>query len=241
MAEFAAQGNVHYRATETASMLRFEDVSLNRNPATGPDFEHLSFMLPPASCIVLTGKLGCGKSAALRMIVGKQKPATGRITVEQTTLEGLEPDAMDEVRQRIGYVPEQGALLSNLNLFENMVLPYRYHCEPTEEEVEQRAAETLEMLRMPPLPRIIPPNASAALRRQVALARALILRPRLLVLDSPVAGMDHNAARDHWRALNRIMLELPVSIVIACEFPPQQANLDHRLIDLGKHVARWRQ
>lgn len=238
MAEFPGE-NLHYRPTSTASLLRFESVSHQLLGDDEPKFSNLTFMLPPASCVVLTGALGCGKSAALRMIVGMEAPHSGRITVEQTALDGLNEDGLDNVRKRIGYVPEKGALLSNLNLFENMVLPYRYHAEPTEDEVDTRAKETLELLRMPPLPRVIPPNASSSLRRQVALARALILRPPLLVLDSPVTGMDHNSSRDLWRTLNRLMLEMPVSIVVAADFPPQQANLEHRLIDLRKHGARW--
>lgn len=237
MVEFAGEG-LHTRATTTTSLLRFSEVGLDHINDGSTKFENLSFMLPPSSCVVLTGALGCGKSAALRMIVGMEAPTRGRVSFEGQVVGELEAGALDEARRRIGYVPEKGALMNNLTLRENMVLPFRYHNAPTEEEVDARAAATLEMLGLPPLPRVSPPNAGPGLCRQVALARALVLRPSVLVLDSPVAGMDHSAAQGLWRTLNRLMLELPVSIVVACEFPPQQTNLQHRLIDIGKHRPR---
>ncbi len=238
MAQFPGE-NMHMRPTMSSAVLRFERVALHLPGEVSPRFEGLSFMLPHASAIVLTGALGSGKSSALRMIIGSERPTTGRVQVGEQDPAKLDQGALEELRTHIGYMPENGALLSNLNLFENMVLPFRYHREPTEEEVHQRAAETLELLAMPPLPAMIPPQASSTLRRQVALARAVILRPPVLVLDSPVAGMDHASAANLWRTLNRLRETMPVAIVIAADFPPQQANLEHRLINLSDHRARW--
>ncbi len=229
----------HNRPTTTTAVVRFDNVSMHRAGQQAPKFSNLSFMLTPSSCVVLTGALDCGKSGALRMIVGMEQPSGGRVTVHEQHVAGLGEVELDALRQRIGFMPETGALLSNLNLFENMVLPYRYHTRTSEEQVQQRAAETLELLQMAPLPPIIPPNASRGLCRQVALARALILRPSLLVLDSPVSDMDHNAARDLWRTLNRLMTQIPLSMVVACEFPPHQDNLKHRLVQLNKEQVQW--
>lgn len=220
-------------------VLRFSDVGHDRDGEFKRPISGLNFSLAAGEAAVMTGPLGCGKSMLLRMVIGSQRPTEGQVLVEGRDPAALQHSELEQLRTRVGFMPENGALLSNLNLFENLVLPLRYHVGPSEEDVRRVAAETLELLGIGALPQATPPTSTRSLCQMVALGRALILRPPLLVLDSPVLGMDEPTARGVWQTLDRLTGQLGVAILIAADFPPQQANLRHALVDLGKQAQPW--
>ncbi len=220
-------------------VVRFEAVGHDRGGAFKHRVRELDFAVHAREAVVLTGPLGCGKSTLLRAVIGQEKPTSGRVLIEGRDPFEMDDYQLEELRTRIGYMPEDGALLSNLNLFENLVLPLRYHRGPPEDEVRFAAKETLRLLGIGELPHAIPPTTSRAMCQLVALARTLILRPVLLVLDAPVLGMDEPTARGVWRTLNKLRVDLDLAILIAADFPPNPANLQHTLVDLGKKATPW--
>jgi putative ABC transport system ATP-binding protein len=194
-------------------ILVFTDVAWGPPGRELPVFTGLDLTVATGEVVVLTSGLGGGKSSALRLAVGLEQPDSGRITVG-----GAAPADM---RQRIGYVSGEGALLANLSLYDNLVLPLRWLRDPPASEVDARAKEVLALFSIDQLPPVAPAYAPTNLRRLVALARAMILDPDLLVLDDPAADFDADSAEELWQHLFDIAQAHGLGILAAATAPPR--------------------
>jgi ABC-type transporter Mla maintaining outer membrane lipid asymmetry ATPase subunit MlaF len=145
---------------------------------------------------VLAGPMNAGKSALLETVAGLRVLASGRLEVMGQRWEGLKGDALVALRRRVGLVFEgRGRVFPGLTVFENVALPLCYHGNATLQgvaaEVEEWLSEAgLSRWALEPAGRLNP-----AWARRVALMRALVLRPDLLLLDEPLAGLDPSHAR----------------------------------------------
>lgn len=210
------------------SVLAFHDVAWGPAGRAQPVIDGLDLELDPGEVTVLTSGLGGGKSSALRLAVGLEQPWRGTVRVC-----GQPPGT---VRDRIGYVADEGALLANLSLYDNLVLPLRWLRDPPEAEVERRARAVLDLFAVDwPLPPVAPAYAPTNLRRLVALARGLILEPALLLLDDPADDFDEESAGELWRHLVDIARERSIAVLAATSTPP--ARLDLRVHALGAAAA----
>jgi ABC-type multidrug transport system ATPase subunit len=196
--------------------LSFSGVSWAPPGRDTPVFTGLDLDLGPGELAVLTSGLGGGKSSALRLAVGLETPSTGTVTVC-----GAPPA---EMRGRIGYVGGEGALLANLSLWDNLVLPLRWLRDPPAAEVERQAREALALFGIDTLPPVAPAYAPTNLRRLVALARAMILSPILLVLDDPANDFDSESAEEVWRHLADIAAAQEMTVLAAATEPPRLAQ-----------------
>lgn len=197
-------------------LLEFAGVSWAPPEREQPLFAGLDLALGPGELTVLTSGLGGGKSSALRLAVGLERPRTGSVAVC-----GRPPA---EVRRAIGYVGGEGALLANLSLYDNLVLPLRWLDDPPEDEVERRAREALSCFGVDALPAVAPAYAPTNLRRLVALARAMIMRPQVLVLDEPAADFDADSADEVWQHLADLALAHGMAVLAAATSPPRRGG-----------------
>lgn len=200
-----------------SQILAFRNVAWAPPGRNEPVFTGLDLELGPGETTVLTSGLGGGKSSALRLAVGLETPSAGSIAIC-----GGSPA---EARGRIGYVGGEGALLANLSLYDNLVLPLRWLRDPPPREVEARAREVLELFAIEDLPAVAPAYAPTNLRRLVALARAMIMEPKLLVLDDPAADFDGESAAEVWQHLAHIASSRGIAILAAATAPPTLASV----------------
>jgi ABC-type multidrug transport system ATPase subunit len=196
-----------------SSVLSFVEVGWTPPGRELPVFSGLALELLPGELAVLTSGLGGGKSSALRLAVGLESPTTGSVLVC-----GRPPSPS---RQRVGYVAGEGALLANLSLYDNLVLPLRWLRDPPAAEIERRAREALALFGIDSLPAVAPAYAPTNLRRLVALARAMILGPSLLVLDDPTDDFDSDSAEEVWNHLADIASAQGLAILAAATNPPR--------------------
>lgn len=205
-----------------APLLAFEEVGY-RLPGGEPLFSGLDLALEPGQALMLTSPLGGGKSTALRMALGLAQPSEGSVRVF-----GLDPG--DERQRelllpRVGWVPQEGSLLSNLTLWDNLVLPLRYHRDPAPAEVEARARAALAIFGLERVPATLPSFAPINVRRLTAIARALILEPELLVLDDPTDDFDPASAREVWLHLIDLCRTRGLAILAAATVPHEIPGL----------------
>jgi ABC-type multidrug transport system ATPase subunit len=198
-----------------SAVVSFSNVAWGPPNRADPLFQGLDFEILPGELVVMTCGLGGGKSSALRLAIGLESPTAGSVLVC-----GRPPA---EMRERIGFVGGEGALLSNLSLRDNLVLPLRWLRDPPEAEVERKAREVLDLFGVEDLPAIAPAYAPTNLRRLVALARAMILDPALLVLDDPAADFDDDSAEEVWIHLLEIARTRDLAILAAATEPPRLA------------------
>ncbi len=208
-------------------MVRFENVGL-RYDMGAEILKDLSFAIAPQSFQFLTGPSGAGKTTLLRLILLSLKPTRGLITLFGRDAATLDKDTITGLRRRIGVVFQDFRLLDHLTTYENVALPLRVQ---GREEAAYRA-EVIELLRWVGLGErmhVIPQVLSGGEKQRAAIARALIVRPELLLADEPTGNVDPSLAR----RLLRLFMELHrsgTSVVIATH--------DLALMDQFSHVRR---
>lgn len=143
--------------------------------------------IPEGQSTVLIGPSGCGKSTILRMITGLVTPDSGRITFENMR---LDETTLADLRQRMGYVIQEGGLFPHMNVAENVTLMARY-LRWSPEKIADRLEYLTELVHLTPkLHRRYPAQLSGGQRQRVSLMRALMLDPDLLLLDEPLGALD---------------------------------------------------
>jgi cell division transport system ATP-binding protein len=173
----------------------------------------LTFSIEPQSFQFLTGPSGAGKTTLLRLILLSLKPTRGMINLFGRDSTTLTKDDITGLRRRIGVVFQDFRLLDHLTTYENVALPLRVQ---GREETSYRA-EVVELLRWVGLGErmhVLPPVLSGGEKQRAAIARALIVRPELLLADEPTGNVDPGLAR----RLLRLFIELHksgTSVVIA--------------------------
>jgi cell division transport system ATP-binding protein len=193
-------------------LVRFENVGL-RYGMGAEILKDISFSIAPQSFQFLTGPSGAGKTTLLRLMLLALKPTRGFITIFGRDAATLDKDSITDLRRRIGVVFQDFRLLDHLTTYENVALPLRVQ---GRDEGSYRA-EVVELLRWVGLGdrmHVLPPVLSGGEKQRAAIARALIVRPELLLADEPTGNVDPSLAR----RLLRLFAELHksgTSVVIA--------------------------
>jgi phospholipid/cholesterol/gamma-HCH transport system ATP-binding protein len=136
------------------------------------------------------GGSGSGKSVLLRLIAGLIKPDLGEIRIDGTDIVPLNEDEMLSVRQRMGVVFQQAALFDSMSVSDNIAYPLREHAMLDEGAIQQRVAELLEIVGLPGIQAKYPAELSGGMRKRVGIARALTMKPAIVLYDEPTSGLD---------------------------------------------------
>lgn len=145
--------------------------------------------------VVIIGGSGAGKTTLLRLLIGLEKPTTGAIYVDGEDIVPLGDRAMNVVRRKFGMVFQYAALLDSLSVLDNVAFPLREHTKLREREIKQKVREKLAILGLEGTEKRFPSQLSGGMRKRVALARALMLEPAIVVYDEPTSGLDPLTSR----------------------------------------------
>lgn len=152
--------------------------------------EDINLQLLEGELLALFGGSGSGKSLILRSIIGLETPDEGEIHWRGKNLKGLSETEWIEVRKKIAYVFQNGALFDSLSVYENLAYPLREHTKLSEVEIALKVSEMLATVDMPGTENLLPSELSGGMQKRAGLARAMILNPEILLFDEPTAGLD---------------------------------------------------
>jgi phospholipid/cholesterol/gamma-HCH transport system ATP-binding protein len=173
--------------TNTGPAVVFDNVYLGFDE--GDILRGISFSVPARETLVLLGETGTGKTLTLKLAAGLLKPTRGSVSVLGQEVSTMSEKELLHLRERIGFVFQEGALFDSMTVGENVA--YRLREEHVkEEEIDPRVKEALQFVELEHTADQLPSELSGGMRRRVSIARALINRPDIVLYDSPTAGLD---------------------------------------------------
>lgn len=164
--------------------------------------------------LVLLGKSGGGKSLFLRHLIGLMKPVSGSILFEGAEIGNLGERQLEPVRRKIGMVFQDGALFDSMSVFDNVAFPLRERGERQDKVLRDKVAESLALVGMTGHDHKMPVNLSGGMRKRVALARAIISPPGVILYDEPTAGLDPIVSDSINRLIRRLQSRLRVTSIV---------------------------
>jgi phospholipid/cholesterol/gamma-HCH transport system ATP-binding protein len=177
-------------------------------------FRQLSCRFPRGKISVILGGSGLGKSTLLRLIGGLVHPQGGRIIVDGDDITRLSERQMYAVRQKLGMMFQGGALLDSLTIFDNLAFPLREHTRLSAAEIAAAVHERLQAVGLSDVDALLPGQLSGGMIKRVALARAIMMNPVILLCDEPFSGLDPISSRRIEALLVGINRQFGVTMVV---------------------------
>ncbi|MGA3203129.1 MAG: ATP-binding cassette domain-containing protein [Bryobacteraceae bacterium] len=164
--------------------------------------------------LAILGKSGTGKSVLLRLLIGLEKADAGSICIRGQETTNLEMDALNEMRMKVGFLFQEGALYDSLTIAENVAFPLRRHTKLSDAERNEKVRALLLSVGLDKDLEKMPSDISGGMRKRVGLARALALDPEILLFDEPTAGLDPITAADIGRLIQQLRKERGVTSIV---------------------------
>ncbi len=166
----------------------FQEVSISFDQK--PVLREISFQLERGETKAIFGVAGAGKSTILKLALGLMKPDSGRILVLGEDVTAMKEEDLFELRRKVGMVFQESALFDSLNVRDNVAFRLIEEGQTPPEEIEQRVREALSFVELQNTVDLFPSELSGGMRRRVAIARAIITHPEVILYDSPTGGLD---------------------------------------------------
>lgn len=174
-----------------------------------------NFNLYPGENVVVLGKSGSGKSVLIKCIIGLMKPDKGSITVFKKEVPHLNSTELDKLRVKVGFLFQSNALYDSMTVRENLEFPLRRHWFKTSKSEEDiLILEALNNVGLVNTVNMMPAELSGGMRKRIALARTLILKPEIILYDEPTTGLDPITGKEISNLMNDIKKKYKTSSII---------------------------
>ena len=151
--------------------------------------DDVSFVVRPAELKLMLGESGGGKSTVIKLALGLQKPDAGKILIDGEDITPLPEEELGRIRNKMGMVFQEGALFDSLTVFENVAYRLQEHGED-EATIERKVGEILKFVGLKDAADKLPAELSGGMKRRVAIARAVVDEPEIVLFDEPTTGLD---------------------------------------------------
>ena len=202
--------------------------------------DDVSLDIPRGHSLVILGRSGTGKSVTLKSIIGLLRPDSGRIFVGDREITAVSRPELAQVRKQIGFLFQHAALFDSITVGENVAFPLRRHTDWSDEQIGERVLDLLDQVGLRQTADRMPGNLSGGMRKRAGLARAMALRPPILLVDEPSAGLDPVTAGEIDDLLIRLNEDRETTLVVVTHNIPSARRVGDELVFLheGRIIVR---
>ena len=180
----------------------------------------MSFEVKQGEFMALIGGSGCGKSLLLKLLVGLLKPDRGGVWIAGKDMSALSRKEIESLRSRIGFVFQGGALFDSMTVYDNVAFPLREKTSLGEKEIREKVMGELELVGLRDAEQKFPAQLSGGMLKRVALARALVRDPEIVLFDEPTTGLDPVVSRAVLELFGAVHQRLQLTgILVSHEIP----------------------
>ena len=155
-----------------------------------PVLQDVSLEIQEGETLAIIGRSGSGKSVLMKHLIGLLKPDRGRVLVDGIDINEIPYSHLRRVRRQFGVLFQGGALFDSMDAFDNVAFPLRTFTTKPPAEIRKEVEHCLEVVNLPDVGAKKPSELSGGMKKRVALARAIALRPRYIIYDEPTSGLD---------------------------------------------------
>ena len=181
-----------------------EIINLSKSFTRSKVLNSLNLIINSGERIVIIGRSGCGKSVLLKHIIGLIKPDMGQVIIDGNDVTRLEEYEMDKIRLSFGMLFQGAALFDSMTVGENVGFTLREHTDMPEKDIRKKVAESLELVGLKGIEKLMPSELSGGMKKRVGLARAICNNPKIILYDEPTTGLDPIMAD----AINDLIIDL---------------------------------
>ena len=223
---------------QSAAIVEVRDLSYAANGR--PVFAGLDLDIARGRITAVMGPSGTGKTTLLRLITGQVFADSGSVVVAGQELRGMRRSDLYRLRRRMGMLFQNGALLTDLSVFENVAFPLREHTDLPERLVRQLVLTKLQAVGLRGAATLMPAELSGGMSRRVALARAIVMDPEILIYDEPFVGLDPISLGVILRLIRRLNDALGITSIVVSHDVHEISTVADAVLLLsgGKVVAK---
>lgn len=197
----------------------------------------VSFSVEKGECVGLVGGSGIGKSVILRSLIGLEKPDKGEIWIDGEEISKYRERDLIEIRKKVAYVFQNGALFDSMSVYENLAYPLRAHTRLIETQITKRVHEQLEEFGLREAVGKLPAELSGGMQKRVGLARAMMIGPKVILYDEPTAGLDPYNTLKIQETVLRLKKKGVTAVFVTHDMPTAIAVCDRFFLLAGGKVA----
>ncbi|PSQ76051.1 MAG: ABC transporter ATP-binding protein [Bacteroidetes bacterium QH_7_62_13] len=201
--------------------------------------EDVSIEVRDGEKLAIIGRSGSGKSVLMKHFVGLLQPDSGHVYVDGEDLCCAPYEQVRHLRMRFGVLFQGGALFDSKTTFGNIAFPLRYFSSMTEDEIEARVQECLDLVRLSEVGDKNPSELSGGMRKRVALARAIAMEPQYILYDEPTSGLDPETSNTINDLINHLAKELNVTSVVITHDMHSVLEVADRVAFLHGNDLEW--
>jgi len=201
-------------------------------------FDKVDVDIPRGRITAVMGPSGTGKTTLMRHITGQLAPDAGEVLVDGQNVVKLDRAALFALREKIGYLFQNSALLTDYSVFENVAFPLRQHLDLPEVVLRNLVLTKLQAVGLRGAAHLMPHELSGGMMRRVALARAIVRDPMLIIYDEPFVGLDPIALNQILKLIRTLNETLGITtILVAHELAAVRQVADHIFLIAGGKIA----
>lgn len=186
--------------------------------------EKMDFNIEEGSLVTLLGPSGCGKTTLLRMVAGLEEPTEGDIFIK-----GVRINDTPIHKRNLGMIFQNYALFPHKNIFDNVAFGLKYR-DVSKEAIKEKVTQALEMVRLPGVENRMPSQLSGGQQQRIAMARAIVIEPDVLLMDEPLSALDENLREEMRREVDNLQQILGVTTIFVTHDQREALSMSDKIL-----------